>query len=583
MPLFQRHRWFVAAAAVTLLFATVSLTAHKGMALATFAECSELALMLVALAVCLTNVISRPRQERSFWSMMTFGFALWSTNQTAWTCWECILRKPIPDPFFFEIVLFFHMVPMIAAVAWRPDIVKKQWSIRLSVLSFLTLLGWWVFLYAFIVFPHQYVVLHIHQYNVYYDRLYGLENALLLAVLGLAAWTSPAGWRRFYLHLLAASTVYAVNSQFLDRAAADNTYYSGSPYDIPLVATVAWITAAILSSRSWVLSSAELRLDPRWKKIIPQLAMLAILSLPMLGLWTVMEDTSDSPLRAFRLSAVLVAMVFLGAFVFLRQFFQDQALMTLLRDSRQAYESQKRLQNQLVQKEKLATLGNLIAGAAHEIDHPLNAIINFSEQLWTRERLSDEQNALLRKIVNQTQRTRDLVTNLLSFARHAPGEKAFVDLKMLLHRATQMLEPRYPSGKIQIEIFVDPALPPVPGNVNQLFQVFAEISENAMDALLENKGGLLQISAMPHGQEVVIQFSDSGPGIREPQRVFDPFYTTKPVGKGTGLGLSVVYGVIQDHGGHITCQNKPEGGALFIVRLPISAERAIHAAGAAGA
>jgi two-component system, NtrC family, sensor kinase len=189
---------------------------------------------------------------------------------------------------------------------------------------------------------------------------------------------------------------------------------------------------------------------------------------------------------------------------------------------------------------------------------------------------------LLRKIVNQTQRTRDLIADLLSFARQAPGEKSLVDLTMLLHRTTQMLEPRYPGGKIHVEVAIPPNLPRVQGNVNQLFQVFIEIAENAMDAMLDHGGGSLKISAEQHGNEAVIQFSDSGPGLREPQRVFDPFYTTKPVGKGTGLGLSVAYGVVQDHGGHITCQNKNGGGALFIVRLPAT-QAAAQVAGAASA
>ncbi|HTW59986.1 MAG TPA: HAMP domain-containing sensor histidine kinase [Terriglobales bacterium] len=583
MSTLRRYRWFAAAAGISVIFAGVSLTARASGGLTAFADLAGLVLMLGAAAITLANALERPRQERSFWALMTLGFALWATNQAGWTYWETVLRRAVPDPFSFDIILFFHTVPMIAAVAWRPDIVKKQWSVRLSALNFLTLLGWWVFLYAFIVFPHQYVALHRDIYNVYYDRLYGLENGLLLAALGLAAWTGSGGWRRLYLHLLGAGTLYAFNSQLLDRAAADNTYYSGSPYDIALIATVAWMAAAALSSREWELTSIEFRLDPRWKKVIPQLAMLAILSLPVLGLWTIMADKSDSGLRVFRIFAVLAAMVFLGAFVFLRQYLQDQALMSLLHESRQGYESQKRLQSQLVQKEKLATLGNLVAGAAHEIDHPLNAIVSYSEQLWSRERLSDQQNVLLRKIVNHTQRTRDLVANLLSFAQQTPGEKALVDVRMLLHRAAQMLEPRYPGGKITVEVLVESGLPRVHGNVNQLFQVFIEITENAMDALLEAGGGSLKISAERQGNEAVIQFSDSGPGIREPERVFDPFYTTKPVGKGTGLGLSVVYGVVQDHGGQITCQNKAEGGALFVVRLPVTAEPAVQVAGAGSA
>jgi len=583
MGLVRRHRWFIAAAGITLAFAGVCVSAQKASpALTAFSDLAGLAVMLVALGACAANAISRPRQERSFWALMVLAFLLWTANQSAWSLWEIFLHRSIPDPFVFDVILFFHTVPMIAAIAWRPDLLSKRGKILSSLLNFLMLFGWWVFLYAFIVFPHQYVVLNVVQYNVYYDGLYAVENALLVGVLILAAATSSGGWRRLYLHLLVASALYAVNSQFLNRALAEKVYFSGSLYDVPLIGTLAWMAAAALSAREWDLQSVTFHLDRRWKGLLPQLAMLAILSLPVLGLWTILIDHSPAASRTFRIFAVLLAMLLLGSLVFLRQYLQDQTLMSLLGESRRAYEGQMQLQNQLVQKEKLASLGKLIAGAAHEIDHPLTAVMSYSEQLWLKEKLTDEQNALLRKIVNQARRTRDLVANLLSFAQQAPGEKVVVDLALLLSRAAQLMAPRYQSGKIKLQISIEPDFPRVRGNANQLFQVCVEIIENAMDALEESGGGLLQICALSHNGDAVLQFSDNGPGIRDTQRVFDPFYTTKPVGKGTGLGLSAVYGVIQDHGGQITCRNKPEGGALFIVKMPAVSPTTAQGAGAAG-
>jgi len=582
MGLFRRYRWIIAAAGITLAFAVVCLTGHRSIALTTFADLTGLILMLAGMAVMTSNAITRPRQERSFWVLMVLGFALWASNQTAWTIWETILRRPVPDPFAFDIVLFFRAVPFFAAVAWRPDLKNREGNVFLAVLNFLMLMGWWIFLYAFIVFPHQYVILNPPVYNAWYDRLYGVENGLLLVMLISAAWTSAGGWRLLYLNYLAAFAVYAVNSQFLDRAAANQSDYSGSLYDIPLIAAVAWVTAASLSACDWNLATVPFEVHPRWKKAVSRLAMLAILSLPVLGLWTLMFDKSPAASRAFRIFAVLTAMLLLGGFVFLRQYFQDQTLIALLRESRRAYGSQKQLQSQLVQKEKLASLGNLVAGAAHEINHPLTAIMSCSEELWAQPGLTEEQNGLLRKIVNQARRTRDLVSNLLSFAQQAPGEKAIVDLSVLLNRATQMLETRRSNGKIQTRVSIERDAPRVLANANQIFQVFIEIIENAMDALDEAGGGSLEISARRDGTEMLLQFSDTGPGLRDPQRVFDPFYTTKPVGKGTGLGLSAVYGVIQDHGGQITCRNKPEGGALFTITLPGSAAPAAQSAGAAG-
>jgi signal transduction histidine kinase len=583
MDLFRRDRWFAAAAGITLAFAGASALAHKSAGLTLFADLAGLGLLLAAAGIALSNALARPGQERSFWALMTFGFSLWACHQAFWTYRDLFLHRQIPDISVFDIILFFHAVPMIGAVAWRPDLLRKEGSVHLNLRNFLMLLGWWIFLYAFLVFPHQYVVLNVELYNVCYKRLYLLESILLLAVVGQAAWTSSSGWRRLYLHLFSVGLLYAISLRVLTGAVENGRYYAGSLYDVPFIAALAWMAAAVLSARKWNLQSREISLDPRWKKVIPRLAMIALLSLPVLGLWTVLFDQSPAPSRVFRISTVLVAMLLLGAFVFLRQYVQDQALMAVLQESRRGYDSQKRLQSELVQKEKLASLGNLVAGAAHDINHPLTAIMSYSEQLWAKERLTEEQNALVRKIVNQAQRTRDLVVDLLSFAQQSPTEKIPVDVSLLLNRAIQILESRRPSGKIRVDLSMDPDFPRVQGNANQLFQAFVEIIENALDALEEAGGGTLEITAKGQGKEAVLRFSDTGPGIREPQRVFDPFYTTKPVGKGTGLGLSAVYGVIQDHNGKITCQNKREGGALFVVQLPAEAERvSAKVAGAVG-
>src|SRR5207245_8082986 len=145
-------------------------------------------------------------------------FSLWTFNQGAWTYREAILHLEVPDPYFSDIVLFFHLVPMIAATAWRPDVVRKDTRFPLSTLHFLMLLVWWVFLYAFIVFPHQYVVLNVDAYNRDYDLLYDLESVVLLVLLTFAVWTSSASWKRVYLNLLGAGVLYGSGSQLLSRA-----------------------------------------------------------------------------------------------------------------------------------------------------------------------------------------------------------------------------------------------------------------------------------------------------------------------------------------------------------------------------
>jgi signal transduction histidine kinase len=568
MSVFQRYRWFVLAGLATLVFAVLSLAMPKGPVLTTI---SDLTYFLLTLLFALTMFSTALREKGAncrFWALMAAGALLWAYNQFFWLHYEVFLHKPLPDPSFSDVVLFLHIVPMIAAVGLRPHVSEGQQKLPTGALDFLLLLVWWVFLYAFVVFPTQYISLNVAAYDRTWGVLYDIEGCVFLLVIGLAARAATAGWKAVYLNLTVAGAVYALDSQLVNVAFSRGKYYSGCLYDVPLVAAMSWMVATAFSARQWQLEPAPPRPNDRWSRRSLRLAMLAILTLPVLGLWTYCWDPSPSPARTFRLFTVLFAMLVMGVFVFLRQYIQDQALIDLLRASRRTFENEQRLQTHLVQREKLASLGQLIAGAAQEIDNPLTDIMDYSEKLWSNQRLSPEQDSLVRKIVNHSQRTRELVANLLSFSQQRSGEKMMVDLRILLQRSVQMREQML-DQKIRIETDIDPKLPKIWGDGHQLFQAFVQVVENAIDALEENRGGVLQVSAQCHFNEVIVRFSDSGPGIKEPNRVFDPFYTTKPIGKGTGLGLSAVYGVVQDHAGQITCQNKPDGGALFTLRLPV--------------
>jgi signal transduction histidine kinase len=571
MSLLGRHRWFVLAGAITLAFAVVSVTVPRGPVLTRMVDVGYLFLTLAAAVAMLANAWQAHGANRRFWALMGSGCILWAFNEAAWVYYEVLRHTPFPDPSLMDVFLFLHPVPMIAAVGLRPHRSEGEKKFGAGTFDFLMLLVWWLFLYAFAVFPAQYVSVNVAEYDRNFGPLYLAECGLLALVLGIATRGAPAAWKVVYLNLMAASAAYALGSEAVNLAITNGSYYSGSLYDVPLMGAVMWIASTALTARQAQPEAAPPTGDDKWSARVLQLAMLAILSLPLLGVWAFRSDNSAAPARTFRVLTVLAAMLVLGAFVFVRQYLQDRALIHLLHDSRRSFENEQRLQSHLVQREKLASLGELVAGAAHEIDHPLTAIMEYSEKLWN-ERLSGEQDTLVRKIVNQSQRTRELVANLLSFAQQSSGEKTKVDLGMLLQRSIQMRELQRHDQRIRIESSIEPNLPGVWGDGHQLFQTFVQIVENALDALEEAGGGLLQVSAQYRHDEVLVQFSDSGPGVKEPHRVFDPFYTTKPIGKGTGLGLSAVYGVVQDHRGQITCQNKPEGGALFVLRLPVATE-----------
>jgi signal transduction histidine kinase len=559
--------------AITLAYAVMSLTLPQGRLIIAFGDLTVLLLIAGATAFLALSAIRSQGQVRLFWALIALGCLLWTVNQALWTFYEVILRRDVPEPFVGDVILFIHIVPFMAAVALRPHRPHENQKLYFSTLNFLMLLMWWVFLYAFIVFPDEYVVLNVHVYSRNYDLLYLVENLVLLAILGLSAVNTQGAWKRIYWNLLIAFSLYTFCSESMNAAIARGQYYSGSIYDVPFVLSVCWLIWSVLLARELKPATEPLPVErSRWISMAPRLAMVAILSLPAMGFLALFSDVGPPKVKQFRILVTLAAMLVLGFFVFIRQFLLDRELVRLLRESHQSLENLQRLQSQLVQQEKLASLGQLVAGAAHEINNPLAAILGYSELLSENEAMSPDQASMARKIGQQARRTRDLVSGLLSFAQQTPADKALVDIGALARRAVQMEQLHLESKGIRWDTKIASDLPRVWGNANQLFQCCLQIVGNAMDAMEEVGGGNLLVSGRQEGGEVVLELADSGPGIREPRRVFDPFYTTKPIGKGTGLGLSATYGVMLDHRGQVTCGNRPEGGAVFVLRLPVASQ-----------
>lgn len=257
----------------------------------------------------------------------------------------------------------------------------------------------------------------------------------------------------------------------------------------------------------------------------------------------------------------------MGGMVFMRQHLLDRELIRLLRASEDSFENLKRLQAQLVQSEKLASLGQLVGGAAHELNNPLTAMMGYADLLAVTP-LNDEQRALADKISAQVRRTRALVASLLSFAKQTPSEKSRIDINALCQTTVKLLQPQSRSRNVELQLELGASLPPVVGDSNQLLQVCLHVVTNALQALEGFGGGTIKVSTSSIDGGVAFEVADSGPGVSEPERVFDPFYTTRSIGQGVGLGLSACYGIVQEHKGRITCRNRPEGGACFRVELP---------------
>jgi signal transduction histidine kinase len=525
-----------------------------------------------AFIISAKNAYDSRGHNRLFWSLITIGMAMWCFNQASWMWFEVVLRKPHPDPFFADIILFLHVVPIMAAVMIRPHQADEREGMLPSALDVAILLVWWIVIYAFFVFPEQYIVANVQLYHLRWNLLYLVEGVMLIGVSALAFFSSSGSWRNLYRSILLASIFYVFASEAIIFAIARGTYKTGDLPDILfLAALLAFLWVCVSGRRSLRDSQQMPTPPPAGHPLAPQLAKLALLSLPVIGYWTLFLSQEQSHLRHVRFTLTIAGIALLAFVVFLKQHLLDQRLVQLLQHSRTSFDNLQRLQGRAIQQAKLASLGELVALAAGELEYPLLAILSSSEGMAASSNLSREQLSNAQKIGQQARRTRELVNDLLSFAQQTPGEKSPLELKPLLQRAVQMEGFKLENKKIslKVESNEDAPLPRVLGNPNQLLQAFLQIIENAVDALQEVGGGRLEVSLWRDGSEIAVRFADSGPGLRDPERVFDPFYTTKPVGKGTGLGLSATYGVVQDHKGQITCYNRPEGGAAFEIRLPL--------------
>jgi signal transduction histidine kinase len=567
----KKYRTPLILGGTALLYTFVPRALPRGYAQAVWSDGSAMVLLVLVIAAQLRNALRARGTIRGFWTLLAVGSVLWTINQGAWFWYEVVLRQEMPEPSFGDPILFLHVVPIMAAALLLPHLPEISRRLYFGTLNTLTLLSWWVYVYVFIVFPHEFVTLDQKVYSTNFDILYLIETGLVTLILIPTTLRAPGAWRRLYLHFAGAMATYTIGSTALNWATTNKVYYSGSLYDVPYAVALVWF--GLMSMTGNKMESDAAPAGPgteAWIRFSPRLAMVLVMSVPIFGLWTLLFDTSPAKIRAFRITVTFLATVTLGVWMFFKQHLLDIALRRLIRDKDESYGQLERLQGELVHKEKMAAIGQLAAGAAHEINNPLAAIMGYAEMLTWDPGVDEKVRSTAEKIRQQGQRTKTLVADLLSFAQQSPMQRTLVDIGALVVRATQAASRRMEGAHIRVETNIDSGLPKVWANSNQLFQVFSQILENAADALGPSQGGSIEVWVWRETSDVVAEFADSGPGIKEPERVFDPFYTTKPVGVGTGLGLSAAYGIVQKHKGQISCQNDPEGGAVFTVRLPMA-------------
>jgi two-component system NtrC family sensor kinase len=244
----------------------------------------------------------------------------------------------------------------------------------------------------------------------------------------------------------------------------------------------------------------------------------------------------------------------------------DEAAVVSFED----HTEKRRLQDQLIQSEKMSAIGQLIAGIAHDLNNPLASVVGFADFLAESGDVPPALAEPLRVIRQEAERAATIVKNLLSFARRQEGERLPQSVQPMLESVLALLRNELMALKVDVTLTVEPGIPEIEMNPNQIKQVFVNLLNNAAQAIASTgRPGRIGITAKRWLDGVAVTVADDGPGIPEEllPRVFEPFFTTKSEGEGTGLGLSICQGIVKEHGGRITLESGPGAGAIFTVEL----------------
>jgi len=560
--------WEVGSVAGFLLVYTfVSLLAKPGAALTAFSDMSGTGLWLIAVVVLLRAAFSNRGRTRWFWFLMALGAAMVWVNFAGWLYYEVITGRQPPNPFWADIPLFLQPVPMMAAAAMRPGSRQREQRFLLSSLNFLILLLWWVYLYMFLVYPNEYLILNQALYNAYYFSLFILEFSVQMIVLGGMALVAEGTWRKIYWHLFGASALYLLSYQWLNAALNRNEYYSGSIYDVPDYAAICWLI--LIAVRARHVPSEKLAGDEKEREtdVSGFLAVLAVMSMPLIGLFVLYLVPAADQLRSYRVMVTLIGIMPVGVCVFLRQMLMAREMKRLLHESKKNLNRLQHAQIQMVQQERLAGIGQLVSGIAHELNNPLTAVMGYSDLL--KEQAPDNGvRKKLERLGTEARRMKRIIDNLISFARPLQDGRKTLDIATVVRDSLMLCEYQWKNSGIQFELNFPPDLPRIPINEGQFKMVFVNLFTNAAQAVEQAPEKRVVVEGNLEAKKIVVRFSDTGPGFSDLGRAFDPFYTTKPVGKGTGLGLSICYGTVKEHNGKIYAENLHPHGAAVTIELP---------------
>jgi signal transduction histidine kinase len=376
---------------------------------------------LLALVVMLAFRSNRRQSNgtvRLFWALNEAGFGILFLSQAFWFYYDVVLRQSAPNPIAGDGLFLLALVPTLASFTLRPHADGAAGDLRFRRLDFLLLLFWWVCLYLYFALPWQLVIQNYPNYNPAYYVLALSEHCAALVAVGALYLKSKGSWRTFYAQFFFALTAFAAGSLlqnvFIDRG----LYYTGSFYDVPWGFSLALLTVAAAMGGNLESQTGESELSLRNRGLwSARLAMIGVISLPLLAIVTVFDHHTPQPIAIFRLRLIFGAMLFLGTLTFLKLSSMDRELLRLLDLTESSLESLKLVQKQILGSQRMAALGRLASGATHEISNPLTAILGYAELLRDNPTLTQEEHQSVKDIQAQVHLAQAAINGMRRFVR----------------------------------------------------------------------------------------------------------------------------------------------------------------------
>lgn len=573
----------IASAAFLLVYAVLSVV--TGQRVAAIGDLAQLVPPLAYGTLTLWLARRCRGQVRVFWNLNAVHAFMWAIGQVVWTYLD-VFGGGVPvisptDPLFF-----ISSIPLAAALYGRPERDRPRWLFDIVLLDLVLIALFSAFIYIYFVVTIAVTDGREDLYNTNLTQLLNARN-LLLALWAMWLWRTAASapWRRMLgIYATGLSLAFAGGLVY-DAIDQSGTYLPGGLADLSFMAPYVVMSIAAATAYDTKLFEPEEEAPALSKLPVVSLIAIALLvAIPAIDEVSRRLLTVSPATEQLRMRVSLAIIIPFGIVVVVREFLSRRALI------RSGHELATTRQ-QLLQREKLAAVGQLVSGVAHELNNPLQGVIGYAELMLATKPAALETEEL-KAIRDNANRAAGIVRNLLTFAGRNTSARGWQQINLVVRSAIAAREPTLHASGIELIFDAADRLPLVYIDAGRLEDVVSNLIQNAEAAIAARREGKVLSRAVPERargeikittrlevepERILVEVIDNGSGLKNEDlmRVFDPFFTTREVGKGTGLGLSVCYGIVREHGGQITARNGAVGGAVFTIELPVMAESVV--------